>query len=172
MAKQPKIRLAIEKWLKDNPDYKGTVKEMSEQISKKTGYSQTSIKNEYYKGGFKSKPVTQNENKEHKLEAKVIAFKVDKSPIISSKANPLEELIIKTIWKWVCRNEFVKISCDVCLEAIFGYNLYHAYGPEFLSSKKTIKRALRKQEVIKYAFHGDILVAKSIYGVNDDNKAD
>ena len=23
MAKQPKIRLAIEKWLKDNPDYKG-----------------------------------------------------------------------------------------------------------------------------------------------------
>lgn len=172
MAKQPKIRLAIEKWLKDNPNYKGTVKEMAEQISKKTGYSQTSIRNAYYKGNFKNKPVAQNENNEEKPKVKEVIFKVDKSPIISSKANPLEELIIKTLWKWVCRDEFVKIGCDVCLEAIFGYNLYHVYGPELLSSKKTIKRALRKQVGIKYTFHGDILVAKSIYGVYDGDKTD
>lgn len=184
MAKQPKIRLAIEKWLKDNPDYKGTVKEMAEQISKETGYSQTSIRNEYYKVGFKNKTVVQNENNEDEPEVEEVIFKVDKSPIISSKANPLEELIIKTLWKWVCRDEFVKMSCDAVLESIFGFGLYHVNGPDYLSSKKTIKRALRKQVGIKYTFHGDILVAKyipfteifpvakSIYGVDNGDKAD
>lgn len=171
MAKQPKIKLAIEEWLKDNPGYKGTVKEMAEQISKKTGYSQTSIRNAYYKGGFKNKPVAQNENNKDKVEVKEIIFKVDTSPMISSKANPLEELIVKTLWKWVCRDEFVEIGCDTVLESIFGYGLYHVDGPDYLSSKKTIKRALRKQVGINYTFHGDILVAKSIYGVNDGNKA-
>lgn len=170
MATQPKIKLAIEKWLKDNPDYKGTIKEMTEQISKKTGYSQSSIRNAYYRGGFKNSPAAQNENNEHKLEAKVIAFKVDKSPIISSKANPLDELIIKTLWKWVCRNEFVEMSCDAVLESIFGYGLYHVNGPDYLTAKKTIKRALRKQVGIEYTFHGDILVAKSLYGVNNGTK--
>ena len=172
MTKQPKIKLAIEKWLKDNPDYKGTVKEMAEQISNKTGYSQVSIRNEYYKSGFKDKLVAQNENNEHKLESKVVTFKVDKSPIISSRANPLEELIIKTLWKWVCRDEFVKMSCDAVLESIFGFGLYHVDGPDYLTAKKTIKRALRKQVRIKYTFHGNILVAKSIYGVDDGDKAD
>lgn len=184
MAKQPKIRLAIEKWLKDNPDYKGTVKEMAKQISKETGYSQTSIRNAYYKGNFKNKPVAQNENNEEKPEAEKIIFKVDKSPIISSKANPLEELIIKTLWKWVSRDEFVKMSCDTLLESIFGYGLYHVDGPDYLTAKKTIKRALRKQVGIKYTFHGDILVAKSIpfteifpvaksiYGVDNGDKTD
>lgn len=170
MATQPKIKLAIEKWLKDNPDYKGAVKEMTEQISKKTGYSQSSIRNAYYRGGFKDKPVAQNENNEHKLEAKVITFKVDKSPMISSKTNPLEELIIKTLWRWVCHDEFVKMSCDTLLESIFGYGLYHVDGPYYLTAKKTIKRALRKQEGIEYTFHGDILVAKSLYGVCDGTK--
>lgn len=172
MAKQPRIRLAIEKWLKNNPDYKGTIKEMAEHISWETGYSQTSIRNEYYKGGFKNKPVAQNENNKDKVEVKEIIFKVDKSPMISSKASPLEELIIKTLWKWVSRDEFVKMSCDAVLETIFGYGLYHVYGPNYLSSKKTIKRALRKQIGIKYTFHGDILVAKSIYGVDDGDKTD
>lgn len=172
MTKQPKIKLAIEKWLKDNPDYKGTVKEMAEQISNKTGYSQVSIRNEYYKGSFKNKPVAQNENTEDNVEVEEIIFKVDKSLKISSKANPLEELIVKTIWKWVCRDEFVKMDCDAVLETIFGYSLYHIYRPDFLSSKKTVKRALRKQVGIKYTFHGDILVAKSIYGVDDGDKAD
>lgn len=172
MTKQPKIKLAIEKWLKDNPDYKGSDKEMAEQISNKTGYSQVSIRNEYYKSGFKNKPVAQNENTEDSVEVEEIIFKVDKSLTISSKANPLEELIIKTIWKWVCRNEFVKMDCDAVLETIFGYSLYHIYRPDFLSSKKTVKRALRKQVGIKYTFHGGILVAKSIYGVDDGDKAD
>ena len=166
MAKQPKIKLAIEKWLKDNPDYKGTVKEMSEQISKGTGYSQISIRNEYYKSGFKDKLAAQNENNEEKPESEKIIFKVDKRPIISSKANPLEELIIKTIWKWVCHDEFVKMSCDAVLESILGF------GPDYLTAKKTIKRALRKQVGIKYTFHGDVLVAKSIYGVDNGDKAD
>ena len=172
MAKQPKIKLAIEEWLKDNPDYKGTVKEMAKQISKKTGYSQTSIRNEYYKGGFKNKSVAQNENAKDEVEVKEIIFKVDKSPVISFKTNPLEELIIKTLWKWVCREEFVKIDCDAVLETIFGYNIYHIYGPDFLSPKKTIKRALRKQAGIRYTFYGDILIARSIYGVDDGDKVD
>lgn len=184
MAKQPKIRLAIEKWLKDNPDYKGTVKEMAEQISKETGYSQVSIRNEYYKSGFKDRLATHNENNEEKPEVEKIIFRVDESPVISSKANPLEELIIKTLWKWVRRDEFVKMSCDTLLESIFGYGLYHIDRPDYLSSKKTIKRALRKQVGIKYTFHGDILVAKytpfteifpvakSIYGVDNGDKAD
>lgn len=172
MAKQPKIKLAIEKWLKDNPDYKGTVKEMSEQISKGTGYSQISIRNEYYKSGFKDKLAAQNENNEEKPESEKIIFKVDKRPIINSKANPLEELIIKTIWKWVCHDEFVKMSCDAVLESILGFSLYHINGPDYLTAKKTIKRALRKQVGIKYTFHGDVLVAKSIYGVDNGDKAD
>lgn len=170
MAKQPKIKLAIEKWLKDNPDYKGTVKEMAEQISKKTGYSQTSIKNEYYKGDFKNKPVVQNENNKDKSGAKKIFFEGDKRLMISSMASPLEELIIKTLWKWVCHDEFVKTGCDNMLELILGCGLYNFSGPEHLTAKKTIKCALRKQIGIKYVFYGDILVAKSIYGVNNGNK--
>lgn len=170
MAKQPKIKLAIKKWLKDNPDYKGTVKEMAEQISKKTGHSQTSIKNEYYKGGFKNKPAVQNENNEDKSGAKKIFFEGDKRLMISSMASPLEELIIKTIWKWVCRDEFLKMGCESVLESIFGFSLYNFDGPSHLTAKKTIKRALRKQVGINYFFYGDILVAKSIYGVNNGTK--
>ena len=70
-------------------------------------------------------------------EAERIIFKVDKKPYNQVlKANPLEELIIKTLWKWVSRDEFVKMSCDAVLESIFGFGLYHVNGPDYLTAQK------------------------------------
>ena len=169
MAKQPKIKLAIEKWLKDNPDYKGTVKEMAKQISKKTGYSQTSIRNAYYKGGFKNKPVAQNENNEDKPEVEEIVFKVDSSHItISDKANLLEREILNCLWEMIQKDGVVKVLPGDLICQILG--VFNFYQIKPLSYKWTVKRALRKQVGIVYKFYSGILIATSIYGGENENQ--